>query len=185
MRDPASASGQTTVLVVFRIAETVCALGGDAVTRVLPMPRLAVPPGLPLPLAGFLDLAGQPIAVVALDRLFDFDLRPRTPESEAARHVLLVRSGAPRGADAAPLLGWAVDRVLDVVAVPNDELSPVDDATSLGGCVRAEWAGPDGVVHLLDADRLLGREEQARLDHLVRAQGERLSRWADQPDAVP
>jgi purine-binding chemotaxis protein CheW len=160
--------------VTFRLGTVFCALPQAAVHQILPLPELARPPGLPAPVAGFARLAGAAVPVVRLARLFGLETSAATDEFYA--HLLVV------GADA-EAVALLVDRALDVVQVPPDDLRPVERDETLNGCVEAQFTLGETVYHLLAADRLLLAEERARLRELQEAGAARLDAWTQVPAA--
>ena len=154
--------------LLLDIAGTICALPRGEIREILPLPRLHAPPAAGGPLAGFLNLAGEPLPVVDLAALFE--LRAAAGD-DPYRHVLLARQGA---------VAFLVDRALDLVQVDMDALRPVEAARSLNGCVVGEFAWADRLVHLLSLDLILTLEERTRLDALTRQATTRLARF--EPD---
>lgn len=167
-----TAIGVGDAYLLFRLGTRRCALARAAVREVLPLPRLWRPPGLPKPLAGFLNLGGAPVPVLDLVRLFGL---ATTAEADQAlyRHILLIRGATP--------VGLLVDRVLDLLRLPAERLRPVPPEASLNGCAVAEIEMPDGFVHLLAADRLLLAQEAAQLAALQDGMAARLAEWAAAP----
>ncbi len=164
-------AGSATLLL--DIAGTVCALPRAEIREILPLPRLYAPPAAGGPLAGFLDLAGEPVPVIDLAALFD--LRERSSD-DAYRHIVLARQGG---------IALLVDRALDLVQVEAEALRPVESARSLNGCVVGEFARQGQLVHLLSLDRILTLEERTRLDALTRQAKARLTRFGlDEAQAV-
>lgn len=162
--------------LLLDIAGTTCALPRAEIREILPLPRLHAPPTAGGPLAGFLNLAGEPVPVIDLAALFE--LRPAGGEDRASlddpyRHVLLARQGG---------IAFLVDRALDLVQVESESLRPVESARSLNGCVVGEFARGDRLVHLLSLDRILTLEERSRLDALTRQATARLARF--EPDGA-
>lgn len=172
---PVAPDGDRLRLVVFAVGDVRCALPSLVVRELLPLPRLWRPPGMPRPLEGFMNLGGEAVPVVALDRLFGIRTAP-TEEAEKLlyRHAILVAGGHAASAGQVALL---VDRALDVVWVPRDRLRPVERSDTLNGCVEAEVEFGDGFVHLLDADRILLEQERAALAELGQAAQDRLAEW--------
>lgn len=154
--------------LIFALGALRCALPRAAVRELLPLPRLSRPPALPSAVAGFLNLGGQPVPVLALDRIFGLPLA----EVEAGglyRHIVLLQ-----GRPATALL---VDRVLDLASPPPGSRRPVPADQTLNGCVAATLALPEGLVSLLDPARILLAQEQASLEDLTRRAQERLEAW--------
>ncbi|HEV2541677.1 MAG TPA: chemotaxis protein CheW [Methylobacterium sp.] len=151
--------------LLLDLAGTTCALPRAEIREILPLPRLHAPPAAGGPLAGFLNLAGEPVPVIDLAALFD--LRAAGGD-DPYRHVLLARQGA---------IAFLVDRALDLIQVETDALRPVEVARSLNGCVVGEFAWAGRLVHLLSLDRILTLEERTRLDALTRQATTRLARF--------
>lgn len=154
--------------VVFSVADHSLALPGDAVRRVLPMPRLERLPAMPPVLAGVMVLAGVAVPVLRLDVLFGLERR----EPGLYTPLLLVD-----GADGP--LALIVDRVIEVTALPSTELTPLTAEVSFNRCVRGTWTRRGVPVHLLAADGLLSAAEEARLGDLRAIATERLALWRD------
>jgi chemotaxis-related protein WspB len=139
--------------MVFHIGRERYALPLAGVLRVLPVARLKALPGAPHYVPGLLDLHGEAIPVIDLSRLAG------TPP-DAVRHdtrILLVEVVA---AGRRRRLGLKAERVLGVAAVDG----PLADA----GVAAAPWlgrvaAGSEGMLQLLDPDRLLAPDVEALL----------------------
>lgn len=159
-----------SLYVTFRAGALEAALPQTAVAEILPVPELAAAPGAPRALAGFVNLGGEAVAALALDRLLDAE--GGVPANALYRHLIRLRPLA--GAPAVTLL---VDRVTDAAAVA-DGVQPVEEADSLGGCV-GETALIDGwLTPVLSPEHLLLAEEKARLEEFARRAQERLAEWA-------
>ncbi|MDN3589141.1 chemotaxis protein CheW [Methylobacterium adhaesivum] len=154
----------TTAFLILDVAGVPCALARTAVREVLPLPDLHAPPAAGGPLAGFLDLGGTPVPVIDLARLLGLPARDGAQADDPYRHLVL-------GAEAA--IAFLVDRVDDLVVVPDGAIRPVAEARTLNGCVAAEIALGDRMVHVLDPARLLDAEERQRLEDFTRAVAER------------
>ena len=160
-------------IIIFDVCGTACALHRGAVREFLPLPRLWRPPGLPRPVAGFFNLAGDAVPVLRLDVLFGLHKGKDDSGADLYRHLILI--GASGSAGPSALL---VDRVLDVATVNATQLSDVRQAETLNGCVEAEVAWGERLVHLLSAERILMAEEQQALAELGRKAQSRLDEWA-------
>jgi purine-binding chemotaxis protein CheW len=160
-------------IIIFDVCGTACALHRSAVRELLPLPRLWRPPALPRPLAGFFNLGGDAVPVLRLDVLFGLEPREAALEADLYRHLILIGASGATGSSA-----FLVDRVLDVARVDASQLSAVRQAETLNGCVEAEVAWSDRIVHLLSADRILLAEEKQALAELGRHAQSRLSEWA-------
>jgi purine-binding chemotaxis protein CheW len=160
---PGPAAATVSAHVVFSVSGRPCALPVSAVGEVLPAAELARPPGLPPILAGFLDLGGTAVAVIRTARLFEL---PEPDLDRAASLLLMRRARVPTA--------LLVDAVHAVVPVAAEAWSPVAPEASLGGCVIGEADAVGRRVALLADDRLLFREEAARLAELAAAEQRRL-----------
>ena len=157
-------------MLVFRVADQRLALPAEDVEKIVHYPRLLPLPFLPRALAGFLDVAGDAVPVVRLDRLLalpEEDLHLYSP-------LLLLK--------ARPAVALAVHGVIRVLAATPDTRLRVESTRSLNGCVDAGIEAPEGVVYVLSRARLLAEEEcqrlaalqahaQRRLEDLQGAQG--------------
>ena len=140
------------------------------VIAILPMVPLWRPPGLPRPLVGFARVRGDAVAVLAPAALLDD--APVVDRIALNAHLVQVRDGA--GGTVCLL----VDRADAVVAVPVEQVRPVDAALSQRGCVIGETQVAGGSAMILAVDRLLADSARMRIAALAaeaaRADGE----WA-------
>lgn len=151
--------------IVFRVATIWCGLEQEFVRRVLPLPMLDQPPGLPEAIEGTFDLAGTVVPVLRLDRLFD--LTPSPPS--LYQHLVLYRRDQPP-------LALLVDVVTHVVTVPADRLKPLADGETLNGCVVGRFEIGETTVHVLDGHRLLDAHERRALADFQTSQQRRHER---------
>lgn len=158
--------------LLFRLGTRRCALPRASVLEILPLPRLWRPPGLPRPLAGFMNLGGEAVPVLDLPRLFGLASTGAEAEAALYRHIMLTPD-LEEGRRVALL----VDRVLDVVRIPARHLRPVPPDATLNGCAVAEIELPDGFVHLLAVRQILLAREQAALAALREQEQARLAEW--------
>ena len=159
--------------LLLDIAGTPCALARSEIREILPLPRLHEPPATGGPLAGFMNLAGEPVPVIDLAVLFD---RPSDRTGfDPYKHVVLARQGT---------VALLVDRALDLVQVDERDFRPVEASRSLNGCVAAEFPHKNNLFHLLSIDRILTREEQTRLADLTRQARMRLAGFAQDEASV-
>ncbi|MBP0491332.1 chemotaxis protein CheW [Pararoseomonas indoligenes] len=169
---PGSPAGKGA-LVLFSAGGALLALPREAVRALLPLPNLDSPPGLPAPLAGFLNLGGSAVPVVALTVLLGLPAGPLHPY----RHLILLETAVTGPAGPVALL---VDRAADVLPA-GLPLRPTEEDTSLGGvvagAVELPAASGGGTAHLLAPDRLLMAEEAAILGALTGQAQARLARW--------
>ncbi|MBP0443419.1 chemotaxis protein CheW [Roseomonas sp. SSH11] len=170
----ASAEPAAGPVVLFALGSLACALPREAVRALLPLPRLDTPPGLPAPMAGFLNLGGTAVPVVELARL----LGVPPGEPHPYRHLILLER--PDGL-AGPV-ALLVDRVADV-APAGLPLRPAEEGLSIGDVVAGAVEAGGRVAHLLDPIRLFLAQEATILDSLSRQAQERLARWEAAGDA--
>jgi len=135
-------------LLVFRVGSLACAAEVESVREILP--RLAVTriPGAPPVVAGLVNVRGQLVTVVEGWRALH---QSEPPESDAGGTTMLLQVGGGR------VLGFTVDEVLDLLAVPGAALEPREALPGVDPTlVRAvgRRAGQPFVV--LDTDALLG-----------------------------
>jgi purine-binding chemotaxis protein CheW len=144
-----------TVWVAFRIGSITLALPRERISRILAIPALGHPPGLPSAMEGILDLAGRAIPVIRLDRLLGLPPISNHPY----RHILLLH-------DVDPAVALLVDRTTDILRVSSDAEKALPPDETFNGCVIALYSAPDSTqVHLLSSDRLLNeREKRALVD---------------------
>jgi len=139
--------------MVFHIGRERYALPLASVLRVLPVARLKALPGAPHFVPGLLDLHGEAIPVIDLSRLAG------TPP-DAVRYdtrILLVEIDA---AGRRRRLGLKAERVVGV--------GSIDGELADAGVASAPWLGrvapgAEGMLQLLDPDRLLAPDVQAQL----------------------
>lgn len=172
----------TQVLLLFRLSDRVAAIRLGEVERITPMAELAIPPGLPAALEGVLNLAGVAIPVLRLDRLFGL------PAQQLSLYSMLIilkastltasslkasgREGPSEGRFAV-----LVDRVVEVLLVPEDAFVPLDQGDSLNGCAEAAVMVRDDVVHLLSPSRMLLAKERELLAEFQTVAQRRLQDW--------
>ena len=140
--------GDATVvrLLVFRVGPLACAAQAESVREILPrLPTIRIP-GAPQVVAGLVNVRGSLVTVVEGWRA----LEQQPGEVESGTTVLL-----EVGADRRPL-GFTVDEVLDLLAIPNDQL---EQRQSLPGLdprlVRAVGRRGGQVFVVLDTEALL------------------------------
>lgn len=143
-------------VIAFRLCGQGFGLPVDRVREVVPIAWLDRPPQLPSLVRGILNLGGQAVPVLRLDRLLG--LGDGSFGLDAS--ILVMRPG--EGASAP--LGLLVEHVDSVR--PADEFSPMGlvPEHSFNGCL-VDSLGRDGqVVHLLSWERLLLEQERDRLN---------------------
>ncbi|MCJ2088906.1 chemotaxis protein CheW [Methylobacterium sp. E-005] len=157
-----------TAYLLLDVAGTPCALPHAAVAEVLPLPDLHAPPAAGGWLSGFLNLGGAPVPVIDLASLLGIRADP-SPAGLYA-HLVLVRGEA---------VAYCVDRVADLIIVPDPAIRPAGEEGTLNGCVVAELVRDERLVHVLAPARLLSAQERARVAALARVAAERLAALPD------
>lgn len=152
--------------ILFRSAGVRWGLSATGVVEVLPNLPVERPPGSPKALAGFANLAGEPLAVVRLAMLFGTE----EPQGDELYHHIIRLAGSAGGAH----LGLLVERVLDVDA-RADGMAPLSTAQSVNEALVGNLIVGAEMVPLLDRGRLLLVEERQRIDELAAAAAERLA----------
>jgi len=153
--------------LLLDVAGVDMALPMRAVAEILPVTRFERQAPWPKVLAGFLNRQGRPLAVIDLARLFDPDRPPSTPELYS--HVVRLRGGD---------LALPADRVNDAEAEAED-FTPIDDSASANGAIIGNLLILGRLVALLDVDRLLLLEEQARVTEIGETLRARLAASGD------
>jgi purine-binding chemotaxis protein CheW len=144
----------------------------DEIREIVFLAELSRPPGLPAVVEGVLNLGGDVVPVLRLDRLLGL------PEMTPALYtpLLVLR-------DAEPPVALMVETVRNVVAVAGGSILPVPSDHSFNDCVEGmvtltSHAGDRaGVILLLSAERLLLEKEQQHLAELQDREQARLREW--------
>ncbi|HKO15436.1 MAG TPA: chemotaxis protein CheW [Gemmatimonadaceae bacterium] len=151
---------EVTKLVTFRLGEDLFAADIFAVERVLRYQTPTAVPDAPPWIEGMIEYQSRVLPVINLRRRFE--LPPIPPAAET--RILVLNSGGE-------WVGAVVDAVLEVTSVDPAQLSapPVLFRGLAGeylkGIVRrADGAGADRLVIVLDADRLLSATDRIALD---------------------
>lgn len=166
----AAATGDGLAVVTFRLGGQAFGFGAEWVAEVVPNAWLARPPALPAMAAGLLDLGGTAITVLRGDLLLGL------PEQSFGLDASILVMKGQRGR-----VGLLTGRVDGVRDLQSFRYQPVDGDQNFQGCLRAQLVSDGFVVHLLDWPRMLGAEEQARLDEFQQRAAQRLSLWDDAP----
>jgi purine-binding chemotaxis protein CheW len=149
--------------LVFHLPGTICALPIDGIQEVVALPALSRPPSLPSVLEGFLNLGGNAVPVLRLDRLFGLE------EVGPGLYTPLLVLHQPE--DQIALL---VESVQGIVPVQPADVRLVNGGDSFNDCVEGEITLGDRVVHLLSSERLLLEKERQCLAELQAVEQERL-----------
>jgi purine-binding chemotaxis protein CheW len=154
-------------LLVFHLAGQLAAIPLAEVESVIPMAHLERPPGLPAAVDGILNLGGSAVPVWRLDRLLRLQGKPPGLYS-----MLIVLKGV---ADCRTAM--LVDRVSEILSVPETALLPVAAKDSFNGCAEAGVSVKGQVIHLLSMPHILLRQERETLCGLQVAAQQRLQNW--------
>lgn len=163
----ADSAHQLRDLVVFEVSDRLIALPLDAIGRITPMAALATPPGLPSNLEGVLDLAGEAIPVLRLDRLLQLP-----PQRLGLYSALVVVNGI--ALDRVALL---VDRVSGTLSISEDRVLPLEDRDTLNGCSQATVRVQSETAHVLSPSRILLAQEKDALAEFQAIAQSRLATW--------
>lgn len=157
--------------LLLDVAGVDMALPMGAVAEILPVTRLERQAPWPKVLAGFMNRRGHPLAVIDLARL----LNPTQPALKPDLYSHVVRlNGRREGGDLALL----ADRVKDA-EVQADDFTPVGESASVNGAIIGHLRILGRLVALLDVDRLLLLEEEARVADIAEALRTRLEASGD------
>lgn len=151
-----AAPEQTLQLVTFQVGSEEYGLDIAAITEVIRPLEVTALPHMPPFIRGVVNLRGAIIPIIDLRKRFGLPVSAQTARS--AR--MLILRGAARG-----LLGCAVDGVREVLRVPATAVEQAPEAARSGGAdfVAGMVKTSGRLVILLDAGRILTREEQASL----------------------
>ncbi len=155
----------TERILTFTIEGMSCALPLGAAREVLTMAALSRPPGAPAIVEGFLDLGGQAVPVLRLDRLLGLPTW-----SPGVNALLLLADLGER------LVAFPVSKVEDVVATGADsKILPMAETEAFNGCVRGLLQQGGQTHYLLDPARLLLVAEARRVAEFRAWEQQRLS----------
>lgn len=131
-------------LVAFRVADMVFAVEAAIVKEVLPMRRATRIPGAGAAVEGLINVRGRLLTLVNARRALNY------PPSENEGPIMLVDVGAQTA-------GLAVDDVIDLFTIANDELADESDLPGIDpALVRSVGRQKDVTFVLLDIEELLG-----------------------------
>lgn len=159
--NPADASG----IVMFRLAGQGFGLRVDDVREVVPLAWLDRPPHLPAMVEGILNLGGQAVPILRLDRLMGMEVGRYGMDAS----ILIMRPRSESG-----MLGLLVEHVDGVREVGDFTAMDLPAGQSFNDCL-AEVLERDGrSVNLLAWDRILLQQERAALDEFQARTQQRL-----------
>lgn len=144
---PALAEETRRAVLVFELGGEAMAVEGALVEAVLPMTEPFFVPGCPPSLEGVILHRGEVESLIDISGLLG---RPSPPRA-GSRAILLARTAPLRS-------GVRVDRVLDVLELPESALAPAPPSIreALGGFAERIVETERGPLPLLDLAALLG-----------------------------
>jgi purine-binding chemotaxis protein CheW len=157
-------------LLVFRLAGRLAALPLEDVEKIAPMAQLARPPGLPSPLEGLLNLAGRSVPVLRLDRLLQL---PEQAPGLYSMLIVLKRISDGR-------IAVLVDRVSEILVVPESAVLPVGEQDSFNACVEGVVSLRGEMTHLLSPAHILLEKERKALSEFQTMAQQRLQDWGSE-----
>lgn len=136
-------------LVIFRVADLVCALDIERAQEIKGQLKIIEVPETQLSVRGVANLRGQVITVI--DLRIVFGIEPRDIDEES-RIVVVRHEGS--------VVGLLVDHVDDIVPAHNDELEPPPANVSgvRGEFFDAVYKRPEDLACLLNVPRILDQE---------------------------
>jgi purine-binding chemotaxis protein CheW len=150
-------------VVTFNADRSLYAVPVARVQEILDLRPVAAMPNAPAHLVGIIDLRGANIPVVDLRCLLG---RPQGEDTAQSRILVVwVAHGAGR-----VIIGIKTDRVIEVTALDDPQLRPLEEAELLrwsGSAIAGIGRRKGEVVSVLDLDRLFDRVELARAPALV------------------
>jgi purine-binding chemotaxis protein CheW len=153
--------------IVFRLEDRLAAFPSEAVERITPVAELLLPPGLPAALEGVLNLAGLAVPVLRLEKLF----RLRVPEIGLYSMLIVLRlAGSDR-------LAVLVDRVTEILQVPENSPRPLDRDDFFNGCAEAMVSSGGDAIYVLSSSRIVLAKERDMLAEFRDMAQHRLQEW--------
>jgi len=163
----ASTGSGSRVWLVFTLPGKTAALPVETVEQIVPMAELLRPPALPHALEGVLNLAGEAVPILRLDRIFG--LQNQIPGLYSALLILRIATGRR--------IGILADRVNEMASVPAGDWVPLDPQDSFNGCAEAAFRMGNTVVHVLSPEHLLAAKEREALAQFQQIAERRLKDW--------
>ncbi|MDP1875760.1 chemotaxis protein CheW [Phenylobacterium sp.] len=157
--------------LLLDVAGVDMALPMSVVAEILPVTRFERQAPWPKILAGFMNVRGRPLAVIDLARLFE----PARPPASLDLYSHVVRLVETHGSGG---LGLLAGRVRDADATAED-FTPVEDSASANGAILGHLLITGRLVALLDVERLLLLEEEARVAEIAETLRARLEASGD------
>lgn len=149
-RGPRSGLSSDGALLIFDVGQLVCGLPLGEVREVLAMCSLLRPPALPALLEGFLNLRGQAIPVLRVDRLFGLAAAPFRLHT----HLVVLRRQR---------LAFIADRARDIVSGNTGEVLQPSPGSVFGDCLEGTLRVGSDDINLLRVERLLLKQEESKI----------------------
>lgn len=141
--------------VTFKLDDEIYGIDVMQIREVLRSPEISPVPGSPPYVLGIINLRGHVVAIIDTRRRFGLASR----DVDDASRILILEAGDH-------VVGFLVDSVAEVAEIRSSEMEMAPDTGSgnasrfiTGLCNRKE-----GLLILIDANRLLSNEELAELD---------------------
>jgi purine-binding chemotaxis protein CheW len=138
------------VAVLFHLGSELLAVDASAVREIALMARLSTPGGLPSVLAGFLNLAGLPVPIVRLHRLFGIP----EPAYGLYTQIMILRDNGGNS------VGWVVDRVAHVTTVREAAIMAVPENECFKDCAKGVFSFGGANVSMIAPERVLLEKER-------------------------
>jgi purine-binding chemotaxis protein CheW len=145
-----SARNARRVTVVFHLGAELLAVDASSVREIALMARLSTPGGLPSVLAGFLNLAGRPVPIVRLHRLFGIP----EPAHGLYTQIMILRDTGGNS------VGWIVDRVAQMATLSAADIMAVPENECFKDCAKGVFSLGGANVSIIDPERLLLEKER-------------------------
>jgi purine-binding chemotaxis protein CheW len=146
-------------LVVFDLGGEAYGVDISTVREIIRMQAITVVPGTPHAVEGIINIRGSVIPVVDLRKRFGLEDKERGKETRIV--VVTTNKGQE--------IGVIVDSVDEVLRIPSDTIEP--PSSTITGADSAYLLGivklPDRLIILVDAQRMLSRQDEALLADIV------------------
>lgn len=148
--------GEHQLVLIVRIGESLHAMPIDGIEEVLPALPIEPVPQCPAFVRGVVFVRGHLIPVFdAAERL---GLRGHVRPTES--HIVCLRMGTR-------LVGLEVDEAVDLIDIPTHSM-PLEEMNAQGGFLTGLVERDGQIIRLLNAERMMAREEAAALEPLPR-----------------
>lgn len=148
--DEKSAQRSGEKFVVFVLDDELFAVSAQKVSEVVQPLPLTTLPNVSEWLLGLANLRGNIISVVNLLKLWD---KKTSPSSSKTKFIVL------RSQNGVASIAFTVDKLSEIVTLPNEEIQIIKDDRSLYGKAMHK----SNILHLIDTEKLLSLNCQTRL----------------------